>query len=586
MYCYRRRGHNESDEPAFTQPVLYRDDRQAPARPRRLPRAPARAGRDHAATRPTTSPSSRPRPPRRRTLGRQAATNTSARARHARRRLEGLRRRPRRRRRGRRHRRRPPSSSSNCSTAQTRLPADFHPHPKTQAFAANVAAQMAARRTAARLGRRRGAGLGQPGRRRLPRAAERPGQHARHVQPAARRAARLRGRRTATRRCSTCRRDQAPVEIINSPLSEAGVLGFEYGYSLDCPDGLVMWEAQFGDFVNAAQVIIDQFIASAEDKWRRLSGLVMLLPHGFEGQGPEHSIARLERFLMLAAEDNIQIVEPTTPAQYFHCLRRQVLRRWRKPLVVMTPKSLLRHPRCRLARWTSWPTGQFQQVIPDDDARAAGRSRACCCAAARSTTSWSRSAKSMSGRTWRSCGSSSSIRCRWISCKAALSPYRGRHAGLLGAGRAGEHGGLAVSCWRGSAASCSTACRSRASSAARRPARPPARPARTGMEQKELLDAGVWLGIVRDNLHARLPDRGGNATSTMAVELKVPAVGESITEVQIGQWLKGEGQCGREGREPGRDRNRQGHGRDSRARRPARITKCSSRTARRPKSAK
>jgi 2-oxoglutarate dehydrogenase E1 component len=157
---------------------------------------------------------------------------------------------------------------------------------------------------------------------------------------------------------------QAPVEIANSPLSEAGVLGFEYGYSLDCPDGLVMWEAQYGDFCNAAQVIIDQFIVSAEEKWRRLSGIVLLLPHGLEGQGPEHSSARLERFLAMAAEHNIQIVSPTTPAQYFHVLRRQVLRRWRKPLVVMTPKSLLRHP-AAVSKFADFGKKAFDEVLPD-----------------------------------------------------------------------------------------------------------------------------------------------------------------------------------------------------------------------------
>jgi 2-oxoglutarate dehydrogenase E1 component len=156
----------------------------------------------------------------------------------------------------------------------------------------------------------------------------------------------------------------APVEIINSPLSETGVLGFEYGYSLDYPKALVLWEAQFGDFWNVAQPIVDQFIASGEDKWQQLSGLVLLLPHGFEGAGPEHSSARLERFLWLAAEDNIQVVNPTTPAQFFHCLRRQALRSWRKPLAVMTPKSLLRHPQA-VSSLDELSSGGFERILRD-----------------------------------------------------------------------------------------------------------------------------------------------------------------------------------------------------------------------------
>jgi len=158
--------------------------------------------------------------------------------------------------------------------------------------------------------------------------------------------------------------NQAPVEIYNSPLSEAAVLAYEYGYSLDNPDGLTMWEAQFGDFSNVAQAIIDQFISSGEDKWSRLSSLVLLLPHAFEGQGPEHSSARLERFLALCAEDNIQVIYPSTPAQYFHALRRQVIRNWRKPLIVMSPKSLLRHPRST-SSLEDISTGRFATILPD-----------------------------------------------------------------------------------------------------------------------------------------------------------------------------------------------------------------------------
>jgi 2-oxoglutarate dehydrogenase E1 component len=158
--------------------------------------------------------------------------------------------------------------------------------------------------------------------------------------------------------------EQMPIEIYNSPLSEAGVLGFEYGYSLGYPDSLVLWEAQFGDFANVAQVIIDQFIVSAEEKWRHLSGIVLLLPHGFEGQGPEHSSARVERFLRLGNDENVQVVVPSTPAQFFHVLRRQAIRRWKKPLVVLTPKSLLRLPAC-VSSLEELTRGRFQRVIPD-----------------------------------------------------------------------------------------------------------------------------------------------------------------------------------------------------------------------------
>ncbi len=170
--------------------------------------------------------------------------------------------------------------------------------------------------------------------------------------------------------------EQGRFTIVDTPLSEAAALGFEYGYSRDYPDALVCWEAQFGDFANGAQTIIDQFISAGEDKWRLLSGLVLLLPHGFEGQGPEHSSARLERFLQLAAEDNIQVAQPVTAGDYFHLLRRQSLIKWRKPLVMFTPKSLLRAPRAG-SSIASLSERRFKPVKPDGKVHDAERLLIC-----------------------------------------------------------------------------------------------------------------------------------------------------------------------------------------------------------------
>jgi 2-oxoglutarate dehydrogenase E1 component len=170
--------------------------------------------------------------------------------------------------------------------------------------------------------------------------------------------------------------DQAWIEIWDSMLSEAAVLGFEYGFSRDYPDSLVLWEAQFGDFANGAQIIIDQFVTAGEDKWGLLSGLVMLLPHGYEGQGPEHSSARLERYLQLCGEHNVQVAQPSTAAQYFHLLRRQALRPWRKPLIVMTPKSMLRHKDSSSSR-DELGRDRFLNVIPDTSVQDAQRVLLC-----------------------------------------------------------------------------------------------------------------------------------------------------------------------------------------------------------------
>ena len=169
---------------------------------------------------------------------------------------------------------------------------------------------------------------------------------------------------------------QARVEIYNSELSEAAVMGFEYGFARDYPEALVMWEAQFGDFANGAQIVIDQFIVAGEDKWDLLSGLVLLLPHGHEGQGPEHSSARIERYLQLCARDNMQVVQPSTAGQYFHLLRRQALRKWRKPLICFTPKSMLRHPEA-LSPISELERPRFQTIIPDESALDAKRVLLC-----------------------------------------------------------------------------------------------------------------------------------------------------------------------------------------------------------------
>jgi 2-oxoglutarate dehydrogenase E1 component len=359
MYCYRRRGHNEGDEPAFTQPVLYRTiekrksvrdsyldrllelgeitraeaDRIAEEETRKLDQELSVARSDQYVARPQAHPGVW-----KGYVGGRESNVAEV--------LTGM----------------DQAELARLLDVQTHLPADFHPHAKIHRFLESRREMAAGARPldwaaaeAAALASLAAAGY----RIRLS------GQDTTRGTFSQRHAVlhdfQDGHRYTPLQHVSD---GQAPVEIINSPLSEAGVLGFEYGYSLDFPAGFVAWEAQFGDFVNAAQVIIDQFIASAETKWSRLSGLVMLLPHGFEGMGPEHSSARLERFLALASESNIQIIQPTTPAQYFHAIRRQVLRPWRKPLVVMTPKSLLRHPKA-VSSLQECAAGEFRRVIPD-----------------------------------------------------------------------------------------------------------------------------------------------------------------------------------------------------------------------------
>jgi 2-oxoglutarate dehydrogenase E1 component len=361
MYCYRRRGHNEGDEPAFTQPAMYQEIRKRPSvyegylehllSLRGVTREEAEQIEQERRQRLEVELAEARRDDYIRCLdgwGGVWSGYTGGSAKEADHPETGVDR----------------HQLSDILTRLTEIPDDFEPHPKLKRLL-NQRRSMAQGEEPLDWGAAETLAIGtllaegHPFRM--------SGQDVR------------RGTFSHRHACLYDYRDGTPfntfsnisdepgmVNLYNSPLSESGVLGFEYGYSLDCPEGLVVWEAQFGDFCNAAQVIIDQFIASAEDKWNRLSGLVLLLPHGFEGQGPEHSSARLERFLTLAAEDNMQICQPSTPAQMFHLLRRQVKRKWKKPLVVMTPKSLLRHKECT-SPLEELTRGRFRRVLDDPD---------------------------------------------------------------------------------------------------------------------------------------------------------------------------------------------------------------------------
>ncbi len=316
--------------------------------------------------------------------------------------------------------------------------------------------------------------------------------------------------------------DQALFEVFNSPLSEVGCMGYEFGYSLDYPDALVLWEAQFGDFANGAQVIIDQFIVAAEQKWRRLSGLVLLLPHGYEGAGPEHSSARLERFLDMSAEDNIQVCYPTSAAQLFHLFRRQALRSWRKPLVVMTPKSLLRREEAA-SPLQAFTEGGWQRVIGDAaeaDPASVTRLLLCSGKVAFDLMAHRAASKDTSVALARVEQLYPVPRTELVSPRETL-PVADRAA--LGAGGAAQHGRLALH-----------ALPPRRAGGHRRTkvsVRYVGRVESPEARRRDFSRRTSWSRSCSStrHLHGGLP---------MAVELTVPALGESITEAVVGKWYK------------------------------------------------